>query len=179
MKKFFEALKILIKQLNFDLEQAIARILFNNSMSLAIAESCTGGLISAKMTDVAGSSAYTKANFVTYSNEAKIDILGVNPATLEEHGAVSEECAREMAQGLFAKTNCDICIATTGIAGPAVVEDAKQVGLFYVAITTKYNTKVKRVELDASLSRRTLKFLFAQEALQFLLEHLNENGKRT
>ncbi|SLN41774.1 Nicotinamide-nucleotide amidohydrolase PncC [Aquimixticola soesokkakensis] len=87
-------------------------------VKIATAESCTGGLIIAALTDVAGSSDVVDRGFVTYSNAAKIDMLAVSAATLEAHGAVSESVAREMALGALARAQADLCVAVTGIAGP-------------------------------------------------------------
>lgn len=168
-----ENIKIFFKQINSKTEQTIARILFNNSMTISTAESCTGGLISSRLTDVAGSSLYIKENFVTYSNEAKTSLLEVNPEILQKYGAVSEQCALEMVEGLIKKTNCDIAMATTGIAGPSTSEN-KPVGLLYVAIKNKYLTKVKKIELNPKYSRKHMKFMFSQEALEFLLEFFEE-----
>lgn len=175
----FRKIKIFICQQNTDIEQKISKILFENSMTISVAESCTGGLISSRLTDIAGSSAYIKENFVTYANEAKIKHLGVSPQTLEQHGAVSEECAREMAEGLFNKINnseetCDICLATTGIAGPGGATDTKKVGLMYVAVKNKYATKIKKIELNPKYGRKTMKLLFSQKALEFLHDFLRE-----
>lgn len=169
-----ENLKLIFKQLNTKTEQEIARILFKNSMTISVAESCTGGLISSRLTDISGSSAYIKENYVTYANEAKMKLLDISEKTLTKHGAVSEECAREMAQGLFEKTGCDICLATTGIAGPTGATDGKKVGLMYVAIKTNSNLKIKKFELNPKIKRKTMKYAFSQEALEFLLEFLEE-----
>ena len=172
-------LKIFFKQFDTKTEKAIARILFSKSITISVAESCTGGLVSSRLTDIAGSSAYIKANFVTYSNEAKIKYLGVSEKTLKQYGAVSEKCAQEMAQGLFdklnlEKTNCDITLVTTGIAGPAGATKDKNVGLLYIAVKNKYVTKVKKIELNPNYKRKTMKFLFSKYALEFLLEFLKE-----
>lgn len=167
-----ENLNLFLKQLNSKTEQAIARIMFKNSMTIAVAESCTGGLISSRLTDVAGSSAFVKSNYITYANEAKMSILGVSEETLKNYGAVSEQCAFEMANGLFEKNNCDIALVTTGIAGPGGATENKNVGLLYVAIKNQYTTKVKKFELDPKYKRKTMKFLFSQKALEFLLEFL-------
>lgn len=88
------------------------------NIRIAIAESCTGGMISAALTDIAGASAVFDRGFVTYSNAAKIEMLGVNPATLAAHGAVSEQVAREMAQGALERSTAQMAISVTGIAGP-------------------------------------------------------------
>ena len=172
-----ENLKLFFKQLNTKTEQSIARILFNKSMTISVAESCTGGLVSSRLTDIAGSSIYIKENFVTYANEAKMKYLGVSKETLEKYGAVSEECALEMAQGLFERVNCDICLTTTGIAGPGGATDDKKVGLMYVAIKTPFDLKVKKIELSSKLKRKTMKYAFSQAALEFLLEVLSESNK--
>ena len=169
-----ENLKLFFKQINSKTEQTIARIMFNKSMKISVAESCTGGLISSRLTDVAGSSVYISENYITYSNKAKVKLLGVDEETLKKHGAVSEECAREMAEGLFDKTNCDIALATTGLAGPGGATKDKNIGLIYIAVKTKCTTKVKKVELSPNYKRKTMKFLFSQEALDFLLEFLKE-----
>ncbi len=168
-----ENIKLFFKQNNTKTEQAIARILLKNSMTISVAESCTGGLISSRLTDIAGSSAYIKENYVTYANEAKTKILNVSEETLRTYGAVSEECAREMAEGLFEKTNCDVALVTTGIAGPAGASKDKNVGLLYIAIKNKLTTSVKKIELDPKHKRKTMKFMFSQKALEFLIEFLN------
>lgn len=175
MNRFLESLKYFKMQLSTSAEQSIARILFNYSIKISTAESCTGGLLSSRLTDIAGSSSYTKENFVTYANEAKIELLDVSAETLEKFGAVSEECALEMAEGLYKKTGCDIAISTTGVAGPTTPEAGKPVGLVYVAIKNKYSKQVKKFEINPHHSRKMIKFLFTQAALEFLAEFLNEN----
>src|SRR5581483_10970149 len=101
---------------------------------ISLAESCTGGLVSKRLTDVAGSSSYIKLNVVTYANEAKEKVLGVSPQTLETHGAVSEQCAQEMCEGMRRLSNCDIAVSITGIAGPDGGTPEKPVGLVYVGL---------------------------------------------
>lgn len=182
--EIFGNIKLFFQQISTQTEQAIARIMLTKSMTISTVESCTGGLVSSRLTDIAGSSAFIKENYVTYSNEAKMKLLGVSEQTLKNQGAVSEECALEMAQGLFDKLNspeansgsdkCDITLATTGIAGPGGATKNKNVGLLYVAIKSKYSTKVRKFELDSRLSRKKMKFLFSQNALEFLLEFLKE-----
>ena len=175
MNKFLECLKYLKCQMNTKTEQTVARILFNYSIKISTAESCTGGLLSSRLTDVAGSSSYTKENFVTYANEAKKVLLGVSQETLETYGAVSEQCAKEMAEGLYEKTGCDVAISTTGIAGPTTPEAGKPVGLMYVAIKNKCALSVKKIEVNPHNSRKMIKFLFSQSALEFLIAFLQEN----
>lgn len=103
--------------------------------TMCCAESCTGGLISASMTDMPGSSEYFLGGAVTYSNEAKMRILGVKEETLRAHGAVSEETAREMALGAAAVFKADYSVAVTGIAGPGGATPTKPVGLVYIAVS--------------------------------------------
>ena len=100
---------------------------------LATAESCTGGLIAACLTEIAGSSAVVDRGYVVYDNRAKIEMLGVREATLAEHGAVSEETAREMAGGAIARSGCELAVAVTGIAGPGGGSETKPVGLVHIA----------------------------------------------
>lgn len=175
MNALMENIKLSLKQMDVQTEKTIARMLFNNSMSIATAESCTGGLISSRLTDIPGSSLYTKENFVTYSNESKIKQLGVSPETLKKYGAVSEECALEMVQGLFEKTHCDIALVTTGIAGPDGGSDEKPVGTIFIGIKNKYTSQIKKIELNPNFGRKKMKYLFSQAALDFLMEFLEKN----
>lgn len=173
-----ENIKLFFKQLSTKTEQTVARIMFNKSMTISVAESCTGGLVSSRLTDIPGSSAFIKENYVTYANEAKVKLLGVSEQTLEAYGAVSEQCAREMAEGLFERTNCDISLATTGIAGPGGETETKKIGLMYVAIKNKYTTQVKKIEINPFFKRKKMKFIFSQKALEFIIEFLNKNNSK-
>ncbi len=101
-------LKTLVNIFNQSKEKQIGRILTDKNLSVSCAESCTGGLLSSLLTDISGSSAYINQNFVTYANEAKVNLLGVNPKTIEKYGVVSEEIALEMASGLIEIYNCDL-----------------------------------------------------------------------
>lgn len=114
-------------------------------MKVATAESCTGGLIAAAITEISGSSAYFERGFVTYSNEAKMEQLDVNPITLQAFGAVSEQCARLMARGAFAHSLADIAVSVTGIAGPdgGGTRD-KPVGLVYIGLSTDDHAEVHK-----------------------------------
>ncbi len=116
--------------------------------TMCTAESCTGGLIGAAMTDMAGSSAYFLGGVVTYSNEAKEKILGVKRETLIAHGAVSEETAREMALGAAGLFEADYSVAVTGIAGPGGATDVKPMGLVYIAVSDRFRTVVTRNEFE-------------------------------
>ena len=149
-----------------NIEEKIAKILIDKNLTIATTESCTGGLLSSKLTDVSGSSAFVHLNFVTYSNEAKHKILGVSDETLEKFGAVSEQCSIEMAKGLHNVTHADICVSTTGIAGPTGGTAEKPVGLMYSTIYTKNKMESFKVLLSPDLERIKMKEAFAQAVLE-------------
>lgn len=134
--------------------------------TISTAESCTGGLLSSKLTDISGSSSYTTLNLVTYALEAKKKMLGV---TVEEDEVVSEKCAYQMAKGLYELTHSDICISTTGNAGPT----GDPVGLMYSTIFTKDKSKTYKIQLDPKTPRVLMKEKFVQEVLTNLLEFLD------
>ena len=161
-------LKAFLLSVKSDTPDKIGKILLRNAIQISTAESCTGGLISSRLTDVAGSSAYVKANFVTYSNEAKMRILNVSPETLNAYGAVSAECAREMAEGLIKLTGSDIVLCTTGVAGPSSSE-SKPVGLMFAACGYNGNITVKKFMIDSPYTRKNMKFIFSEKALSFAL----------
>jgi len=116
------------------LEEVVGQLLLAKKQTLALAESCTGGYISHRITRVAGSSAYYLAGAVTYSNEAKIRFLGVQASTLEKHGAVSKETALEMSQGVREKTGAGISLSVTGVAGPGGGSPEKPVGTVWISV---------------------------------------------
>ena len=144
----------------------VGNLLINKKLTISTAESCTGGLLSSKLTDVSGSSAYIKLNLVTYANEAKIKMLGVQTSTLETDGAVSEECALQMAKGLYELTKSDICVSTTGIAGPTGGGVNKPVGLMFSCIYTPEKYKIYKILKPSSTPRIRMKELFAEEVLK-------------
>lgn len=154
------------------LEETLGKYLIDNNLTIATAESCTGGLLSSKLTDVSGSSAYIKLNFVTYANEAKNEVLGVSWDILNTYGAVSEQCAEAMANGLQDRTNCDIALCTTGIAGPTGGTFQKPVGLVYISLKYKGITTIKEVRLSPELSRIQMKEEFANQALKLAVSTL-------
>lgn len=124
-----------------DLETVVAEQLLQKQLTLAVAESCTGGMIASKLVEYPGISAALVEGCVTYSNEAKMHRLGVKAETLEKYGAVSEETAKEMAEGIARTSGADIGLATTGVAGPESSE-GKPVGLVYIAVAYKGKTEV-------------------------------------
>jgi nicotinamide-nucleotide amidase len=135
---------------------------------LATAESCTGGMIAACLTDLAGSSEIFDRGFVTYSNEAKQDMLGVAAETLAEFGAVSEQTAVEMAQGALDNSAAEIAVAVTGIAGPGGGSADKPVGLVYIAISTGEGVECFRHEFSGD--RAAVRAQTVRAALEYLVE---------
>lgn len=136
-----------------ELPECVAALLRERRLTVAVAESCTGGLLATRLTDVPGSSAYFERGFVTYSNRAKVDLLAVPPALLEAHGAVSEEVAAAMAAGARAAASTDIGIGITGIAGPDGGTPDKPVGLVFVAIEGAAGTRVRRCRFPGDRER--------------------------
>jgi nicotinamide-nucleotide amidase len=148
------------------LEAVVVRLLTERKQTVALAESCTGGFIGHRLTNVPGASAVFLAGFVTYSNEAKRTMLGVRPTTLAEHGAVSEETAREMAEGARSRAGADYALSVTGIAGPSGGTTAKPVGTVFVGLATAARTSVERY-LNP-YDRETFKHITSQQALERL-----------
>lgn len=158
------------------LTNKITNILQKNNLTVACAESCTGGLLSSAFTDISGSSNFIKINFVTYSNEAKIEFVNVNPKTLDKYGAVSEQTSYEMAQGLLRYAN--IGISTTGIAGPTGGSADKPIGLMYTTICTKDFSYTKKILLQSNIERIKMKQMFVYEVLKFAYEILSKNTEK-
>ncbi len=154
------------------LEETIGRMLAEKGMTVAVAESCTGGLVASRLTDVAGSSIYFLQGFVTYSNQAKQKTLGVEKELIESFGAVSEEVARAMAKGCLEKSGANIAVATTGIAGPSGGTPEKPVGMVCLAIAGKSSGTVLSKTLFMQGDRKRNKFRFSEAALRELWECL-------
>jgi nicotinamide-nucleotide amidase len=148
------------------LEAVIVRLLTERNQTLALAESCTGGYLAHRLTNVPGASAAFHTGFVTYSNEAKEKFLSVSGDTLVRHGAVSEEVAREMAEGVRVQTDADYALAITGIAGPAGGTPEKPVGTVFIALATKTRTRV--LNPVNRYDRETFKYVTSQQALELL-----------
>jgi nicotinamide-nucleotide amidase len=153
-----------------NLETVIVRLLTAKSATLAVAESCTGGFLAHRITNVPGASAVFLAGYITYSNEAKSAALAVDLATISEHGAVSEPVARAMAEGARAKSGATFALATTGIAGPGGGSEAKPVGTAYIALAGGGETVVRHLFFPSD--RETFKQLATQMALNLLRERL-------
>ncbi len=153
------------------LELVVGKLLDQRGMTLAVAESCTGGLVSHRITDVPGSSAYYEGSIIAYSYNVKELILHVRHDTLYRYGAVSEETAREMALGIRRVLRADIGLAVTGVAGPGGGTSDKPVGLVYVALSTPDGEWVERCMWDGN--RRENKEYSAEAALDLLHRYLD------
>jgi nicotinamide-nucleotide amidase len=152
------------------LEKIVGRLLTEQKLTIALAESCTGGLIAHRLTNVSGSSAYFIGGVVSYANEAKERVLGVSQQTLQEHGAVSEQTAREMARGVRRLLQTDVALAVTGIAGPSGGTPEKPVGLTHIALAAEDLERCERYHWKGD--RRANKEQSAEAALEMLREYL-------
>ncbi len=150
------------------LEQRVGDCLNAGDYRLATAESCSGGLIAHRITNVAGSSAYFLGGVVSYSNDAKVNLIDVREWTLKKHGAVSEPVAREMAEGVRERFEADFGLAVTGIAGPGGGSAEKPVGLVYIAVAGPKDTRALRCLFSGD--RESIKQQTSDRALQLLLE---------
>ena len=153
-----------------ELEDVVGRLLIKNRKTIATAESCTGGLIGDRLTNISGSSLYYKGGIVAYSNSVKEKTIGVKKETLDSAGSVSEETALEMARGIRNKLNADIGLSTTGIAGPKGGTKEKPVGLVYIAIS--YNSGEKVYRFTFTPYRKTNKLMTSQAALNITRVHI-------
>lgn len=148
------------------LESAVGKILIRKKLTLSIAESCTGGLVSKRLTDISGSSEYFMAGIVTYSNRSKERFLGVSAVSIKKHGAVSGEVAAQMALGIKRFACTDIGVGITGIAGPTGGTARKPVGLVYIALVTDKKRIVKEFRFKGS--RQDVKWQASQAALDMI-----------
>jgi nicotinamide-nucleotide amidase len=153
-----------------DLETVVGRLLAKRRETLAVAESCTGGLISHRLTNVPGSSVYFLEGAVTYSNESKIDNLGVPADHIRKFGAVSTQVAKSMASGIRDKARASYGLAVTGVAGPAGATEGKPVGLVYTALAN--DKGIEAVKNQFLGNREQVKFQASQKALDMLRRHL-------
>ncbi|MEQ1651050.1 MAG: CinA family protein [Hyphomicrobium sp.] len=141
-----------------------------HGLKLATAESCTGGLVASALTEIAGSSDVVDRGFVTYSNEAKTEMLGVSASIIDRHGAVSAAVALAMVEGALLRSNADIAVAITGIAGPGGGTPQKPVGLVYIAAHRKGREPVAHRFNFSDVSRTDIRRSSVSEALRIALE---------
>ncbi|MFN3264732.1 MAG: CinA family protein, partial [Aquificaceae bacterium] len=152
------------------MEEVVGRLLREKGLKLATAESCTGGLLSARIVNVAGSSHYFVGGFVVYANELKTKLLGVEEGSIKRHGAVSEEVCRQMAVGALEETDADVALAITGISGPGGGTADKPVGLTFIALATDREVVVKKFVFEAGRNENRL--MATQWALEVLRQYL-------
>lgn len=157
------------------LEEVVAKILIEKNLTIATAESCTGGLLAGTLVNYPGVSEVFLEGAVTYSNAAKMRVLGVKKETIDNFGAVSEETAREMAEGIAKISGANIGVSTTGIAGPGGGTDNKPVGLVYVALCINGETKVKKYNFQGD--RQKIRQRTLMNALDWLRRELNYSKK--
>ena len=155
------------------LPEACFRLLNERGLTFTAAESCTGGLVAAKITDFPGSSAVFRGGVVSYWSEVKQDVLGVPGEIIETYGAVSEECARAMAEGVRALTGADIAVSVTGVAGPDADERGNPVGLIYIALSAKDGTWCRKTE-NGSRRRDLLRELAVNHAYDMIRRYLTD-----
>jgi nicotinamide-nucleotide amidase len=156
-----------------DIEGAARRLvedLTARALLVATAESCTAGLIAGAITEIAGSSAIFDRGFVTYSNEAKRQMLGVSAGTLETHGAVSRPTAIEMAEGALTNSAAEIAVAVTGIAGPGGGSEEKPVGLVHLAVAREGHATLHREMRYGDIGRGAVRLATVRTALEMLAE---------
>jgi nicotinamide-nucleotide amidase len=152
------------------LEEVVVKLLMQRNQTVAVAESCTGGLLANRITNVPGASAVFLAGYVCYANQAKIDMLGVDPQLIENHGAVSEQVARALAEHARARAGSDYSLATTGVAGPSGGSPEKPVGTVFIALATSGKTIEKGFFFPTD--RETFKQIATQAALELLRRRL-------
>ncbi len=151
-------------------EERLGELMRTKGLKLAAAESCTGGLISSRITDIAGSSDYFEAGAVVYSNQAKQTFLSVPGGMIAAHGAVSRDVAEEMAEGVRVKTGADIGLSVTGIAGPTGGSPEKPVGTVYIGLATPEAVSCRKFQFKGG--RLEIKEQTSTEALQLVIDYL-------
>ncbi|PAQ06817.1 CinA family protein [Mesorhizobium temperatum] len=157
---------------NSDLADALLQACQQRGIMLATAESCTGGMIVAALTDIAGSSTVVDRGFIAYSNDAKTEMLGVSAATLDAHGAVSRETAIEMAQGALTRSRAGLTLAVTGIAGPGGGSTEKPVGLVWFGVALSGRPVVSECQLFSNRGRDFIRRETVRHALELGLRAL-------
>lgn len=153
-----------------DAANALLEICKTKKLTLATAESCTGGLVAATISEIAGSSLVLDRGFVTYSNAAKQQMLGVTPATIDVYGAVSRECAEEMAKGALAHASVDLAISTTGIAGPTGAVPGKPIGLVFFCAASRSGRVIAHDRKYGDIGRANVRHQSVLQALAMLQE---------
>lgn len=161
------------KEEKTELENKVVNFLLKHELSLVTAESCTGGLLTGRLVNVAGVSETLKAGLVTYSNKAKRKLLDVNKGTLKKYGAVSKQTAKEMVKGAALGYDAEVAVAITGVAGPDGGTEEKPVGLVYIACYAKEKVLVK--EYNFKGNRQEIREEAVEKALKLMYEWMQEN----
>jgi nicotinamide-nucleotide amidase len=157
------------------LEEKVVKLLLEKNLVMSCAESCTGGFIAKRITDVSGSSTVFNCGIVSYSNEIKEKVLNVKSETLKEFGAVSEQTVREMVNGVLNISGADIAVSVSGIAGPNSDNTDKPVGLIYLAVSNGEKTIVKKLNNQFTTDiRNSNRISASDEALKMILEMIGE-----
>ena len=156
----------------FEHAKRLSVLLLHNNINIVTAESCTGGGLAALFTEIPGSSQWFERGFVTYSNESKMELLNVQEKSLLRFGAVSEEVAREMAQGALVNSHADISVSITGIAGPGGGTDEKPVGTVHIATSFDIDKQINRKFLFDG-SRTAIRYYSSLEAIELLTQSIN------
>lgn len=155
-----------------NLTRSVLQLCLTHKLKVATVESCTGGLIAAALTDIAGSSEIFDRGFVTYSNEAKASMVGVPASLIREHGAVSKEVALAMATGGLKHSEADIAIAVTGIAGPSGGSEQKPIGLVHLAVASTFK-QISHVEAHfGAKSRACIRRLTVEKGLELIVKYI-------
>ena len=158
------------------LEQVVLEGLKARGLTMGTAESCTGGLIAKRMTDLPGSSAILKGGIISYTNEVKAGVLGVSQTLLDEQGAVCADVARQMAEGARRVLNCDLAVSVTGVAGPDSDDRGNPVGLVYAALAAPEGTQVKELHLARAVEGRYwVRTMAAHHALDMIRRWLEDH----
>lgn len=157
-------------QETLDAANALLELCKKKKLTLATAESCTGGLVAAALSEIPGSSSVLDRGFVTYSNEAKQQMLGVTPATIDVYGAVSRECAEEMAKGALAHAQVDLAVSITGIAGPTGAVPGKPIGLVFFCAASRSGRVIVHDRKYGDIGRSKVRHLSVLQALAMLHE---------
>lgn len=152
----------------FEQAQALLILCRSKGLKIATAESCTGGLLAAALTEVPGSSDVFERGFVTYSNEAKQMLLGVSPQMIESHGAVSRECAQTMAAGALSRAPVDLAVSVTGIAGPGGEVAGKPVGLVHFGAASRSGQRLDETRKYGDIGRSQVRHASVAQALTML-----------
>ena len=158
------------------IEKKIGQLLRRNETTISVAESCTGGLIAHRITNVSGSSDYFESGIVSYSNQAKMNLLGVPRSLIDTHGAVSEPVARNMAESIRRKRNTTLGLATTGVAGPLGGTPETPVGTVFIALASPEGTHVR--EFHYTGNRVQIKRLAAEKALEMVLQYSEDHESK-